>query len=296
MVTAGVTIMEGCDEFCSYCIVPYTRGKEINRPVADIIQEVDQLLTQGVKEITLLGQNVNHYQGKAPDGSIVNLAFLIHTISQFPGIERIRFSTSHPEFFDQDLIDCYAEVDKLANHLHLPVQSGSNTILLAMKRLYKIETFIEKIQAIRAIREDITISSDFIVGFPNETDDEFNETLELVTKYNIDQSFSFIYSPRPGTPAATIQCNLSEQTKKDRLKILQNQLKNNTKSINETMIDKCFKILVTGESNYGNTLTGRTESNRIVHFQGHNSLIGNMANVKITEVLSNCLRGRITEY
>ena len=291
---AFVSIMEGCDKYCSYCVVPYTRGPEVNRSFEDVLAECALLAEQGVKEITLLGQNVNHYLGKMASGDIADLALLIHFIAEIDGIERIRFSTSHPVEFSQNLINTYAQVPKLANHLHLPVQHGSDRILSAMKRNHAILEFKQKIRKLRQARADITISSDFIVGFPGETEDDFEKLMDLVKEVNFDQSFSFIYSKRPGTPAANLHDDTPIEVKKQRLKRLQDQLNHNAMLISRQMVDSTQCILVEGVSKKDDqVLAGRTENNRIVNFSGDPSLIGQLINVKITEAYLHSLRGEL---
>jgi tRNA-2-methylthio-N6-dimethylallyladenosine synthase len=274
---ALISIMEGCSKYCSYCIVPYTRGEEVSRPFDDILVEADQLVNQGIKEVTLLGQNVNDYRGMTPEGFEADLALLIHYLAAFDGIERIRFTTSHPTAFSQSLIDCYAEEPKLAAHLHLPVQSGSNRILSLMKRDYTVELFKEKIDAVRNKRPDISISSDFIVGFPGETESDFLETLTLIKTINFDRSFSFIYSPRPGTPAAELQDQVTLTEKKLRLNRLQQLLSDQSHKIARKMVGTKQPVLITNvRKNRPNELTGKTENNRIVHAFGHQRHIGHM--------------------
>lgn len=293
-VKAFVSIMEGCDKYCSYCVVPYTRGPEVNRPFEDVLAECATLAEQGVREITLLGQNVNHYLGKMANGDTADLALLIHFIAEIEGIERIRFTTSHPVEFSQTLIDAYATVPKLANQLHLPVQHGSDRILAAMKRNHTILEFKQKIKKLRAIRPDITISSDFIVGFPGETEEDFEKLMKLVKDVHFDQSYSFIYSKRPGTPAADLPDDTPEEVKKDRLKRLQDQLNHNAQIISRQMVGTVQRILVDGTSKKDDTvLAGRTENNRIVNFKGDLSLIGQLVDIKITEALANSLRGEL---
>ena len=295
--SASVTIMEGCSKYCTYCIVPYTRGEEINRPFDDIIAECYELAKQNVKEITLLGQNVNDYRGKTHDDKIADLASLIEHVAEIDGIELIRFSTSHPLAFSTRLIQAYATTPKLANHLHLPVQSGSDKILNRMKRGHTALEFKAKIKKLREARPNIQISSDFIVGFPGETEEDFQATLKLVKDMNIDQSFSFIYSKRPGTPAANYEDDVSLETKKQRLNILQDQLKQQALEISKKMQDTIQKVLVTGSSKKdASTIAGRTENNRIVDITSSQpidfkSLIGKTVPVKITEVLTNRLNG-----
>lgn len=291
---AYVSIMEGCDKYCSYCVVPYTRGPEVNRPFEDVLGECAALAEQGVKEITLLGQNVNHYLGPMENGETADLALLIHFIAEIDGIERIRFTTSHPVEFSQNLIDAYGSVPELANHLHLPVQHGSDRVLINMKRNHTILEFKQKIRKLRAIRPDITISSDFIVGFPGETEEDFQKLMDLVKDVNFDQSFSFIYSKRPGTPAADLPDDTPMEVKKDRLKRLQDLLNSNAQIISRQMVGTEQRILVEGTSKKDdNVLAGRTENNRIVNFIGDKSLIGQFAMVKITESLPNSLRGEL---
>lgn len=293
-VSAYVSIMEGCSKYCSYCIVPYTRGEEINRPFDDVLHEVSHLASQGVKEVTLLGQNVNAYRGAMHNGEIADLALLINYIAEIDGIQRIRFTTSHPMEFSDALIQAFADVPKLANHLHLPVQSGSDQVLNRMKRGYTALEFKSKIRRLRAVRPDITISSDFIVGFPGETDEEFAATMSLVESVGFDQSFSFIYSQRPGTPAAAITDDVSIETKKQRLQILQTRLTAQATNISQSMLNTKQKILVSGVSvRDPNMLTGRTDNNRVVNFYGPSMLIGQMHDVIITEVKANTLVGEL---
>ncbi|MEC8063495.1 MAG: tRNA (N6-isopentenyl adenosine(37)-C2)-methylthiotransferase MiaB [Pseudomonadota bacterium] len=293
-VSSFISIMEGCDKFCSYCIVPYTRGEEISRPYADVIEEAQKLIDIGVKEITLLGQNVNDYYGRMHSGDTANLALLVYGLSQLKGLERLRFTTSHPAAFDETLIDAFAGETKLCNHLHLPVQSGSNSVLQKMKRDYTSQQYIEIIEKLRAYRPDLPVSTDIIVGFPGETDQDFQDTLDLVDTIGFDQSFSFIYSPRPGTPAADIPCNLTLTEKKSRLQILQNKLQHSAKSISQNMVQKTFSVLVEGPSKKSpKELMGRTENNRIVNFLAPERLIGQVVGVTITDVMHNCLRGRV---
>lgn len=293
-VSAYVTIMEGCSKYCSFCVVPYTRGEEISRPLDDVLVEVAQLVDQGVKEIILLGQNVNDYRGPTYDGAIADLAMLIDYIAALDKLLRIRFMTSHPLAFSQRLINAYADNEKLANHLHLPVQSGSDRILAAMKRGYTALEFKAKIRKLRKVRPDISISSDFIIGFPGETAADFAATLDLVNEIGFDQSFSFIYSPRPGTPAANLADDVAMEEKKERLKILQEHINVHAQAISKNMVGKIESVLVTrpGEKNK-NQLSGRTENNRIVHFSGDDALLGQMVNLRITEALRNSLRAEI---
>jgi len=293
-VKAFVSIMEGCSKFCSYCIVPFTRGAEISRPFEDVIREVYALSEQGVKEVTLLGQNVNDYRGKMDNGEIADLALLIHTIAAIDKIVRIRFTTSHPLAFSDRLIEAYKTESKLANQLHLPVQSGSDKILAAMKRGYTANDFRKKIQKLREVRPDISITSDFIVGFPNETDEDFEATMKLIEDIHFDNSYSFIYSKRPGTPAAVLADNVSPETKKKRLHILQARLIQQMNEISTKMLNTSQQILVEGISRKNpDELTGRTEGNRIVNFKGSKDLISHIVPVKITEIKTNSLRGEL---
>lgn len=290
--TAYVSIMEGCGKYCSFCIVPYTRGEEISRPFDDVIIEIVQLADQGVKEIILLGQNVNDYRGVMHTGEIADLALLIHHVAAIDTIERIRFTTSHPNAFSDNLIAAYAEVPKLANHLHLPVQSGSDKILTAMKRNYTVLEYKSKIKRLRQVRPDICISSDFIVGFPGETDEDFMATMNLIAEIGFDHSFSFIYSKRPGTPAANLPDDVSEEVKKQRLAILQQRNNLHATHISQQMVGTLQTILVTGPSKKNaSLLSGRTENNRVVNFVGDDSLIGQLIKVKISQAMPYSLKG-----
>lgn len=292
--TAYVSIQEGCSKYCSYCVVPLTRGEEIDRPFDDVIYEVKQLAEQGVVEVTLLGQNVNAYKGLMHDGTTSDLALLIRHIAQIEEIQRIRFTTSHPLEFSDRLIEAYRDIPKLTNHLHLPVQSGSDKILNLMKRGYSALEFKSKIRKLRAVRPGISISSDFIVGFPGETDEDFQETMDLVRDMGIDQSFSFIFSPRPGTPAAGYRDDLDAQTKKQRLDQLQDLLSAQASAISQQMLGKIEKILVTGLSKKdASKYTGRTENNRIVNFEAGRDLVGKIVDIKITEIKANSLVGEL---
>jgi tRNA-2-methylthio-N6-dimethylallyladenosine synthase len=292
--SAYVSIMEGCSKYCSYCIVPYTRGEEISRPFDDVLAEIVELTEQGVREIHLLGQNVNDYRGMMHTGEIADLAFLIHHIAAIDSLARIRFTTSHPTAFSDNLIAAYAEVPKLANHLHLPIQSGSDKILTAMKRNYTVLEYKSKIRKLRQVRPDISISSDFIVGFPGETDQDFEETMNLIHEIGFDHSYSFIYSKRPGTPAALLPDNVSAQVKKERLALLQNRINLNAANISQQMVNTLQTVLVTGSSKKSDHyLSGRTENNRVVNFSGNKRLIGTLIDIKITEALPNSLRGEI---
>lgn len=295
-VLAGVTIMEGCSKYCSFCVVPYTRGEEISRPLDDVLAEVASLVEQGVKEVTLLGQNVNDYRGPTHEGGTADLADLMGYISTLEGIERIRFTTSHPLAFSQRLIQAYAEIPQLVNHLHLPVQSGSDRILAAMKRGYTTLEFKAKIRRLRKIRPDICISSDFIIGFPGETEADFEDTMNLIHDVGFDNSFSFIYSPRPGTPAASLPDDVSMEVKKQRLNVLQERILVNARRISETMIGTTQKVLVTGKAaKFPGQVCGRSENNRIVSFIGSDDLIGHMATVTITAGSASSLRAKLVE-
>ena len=289
-----VSIMEGCSKYCSFCVVPYTRGEEISRPFDDVLAETAVLAQKGVKEMTYLGQNVNDYRGVMHNGDEADLALLIHYAAAIDGIERIRFTTSHPNAFSDNLIEAYAEVPQLANQLHLPVQSGSDRVLAAMKRNYTILEYKAKIRKLRKVRPDISISSDFIVGFPGETEEDFQRTLNLVDEIGFDISYSFVYSRRPGTPAASITDTTPLEVKKERLARLQALLNIKAAMIGERMVGTAQRILVTGRSlKSPDELTGRTESNRIVNFKGQSRLIGEFVDVTITKVLTNSLRGEI---
>ncbi|OGT44645.1 MAG: tRNA (N6-isopentenyl adenosine(37)-C2)-methylthiotransferase MiaB [Gammaproteobacteria bacterium RIFCSPHIGHO2_12_FULL_37_34] len=292
--TAFVTIMEGCSKYCSFCVVPYTRGEEISRPFDDVLAEIVQLSEQGVKEITLLGQNVNDYRGTQFEGGFADLATLVNYVAAIDHIERIRFTTSHPVAFSNHLIYAYATIPKLANHLHLPVQSGSDRILAAMKRGYTILEYKAKMRRLRKARPDISITSDFIIGFPGETEADFEDTINLIHDIGFDQSFSFIYSPRPGTPAAKLPDHLSIEIKKRRLAILQEHITLNARKISESMIGTIQKIIILGEAvKHPEQVSGRTENNRVVNVKGDRALIGQLVSVKITEAQPNSLRGEL---
>ena len=294
-VSSLLTIMEGCNKFCSYCIVPYTRGEEISRDFKNVVEEAKHLARTGAKEIVLLGQNVNDYYGKIDETMDGNLALLIQTISQIPGIERIRFTTSHPQAFDETLIDAYdARNSKLCNHLHLPVQSGSNRILKNMKRDYTVEKYVEIIDQLRHKRPNLPVSTDIIVGFPGETEDDFLQTMALVDRVKFDSSFSFIYSPRPGTPASELIDEVPLKEKKSRLARLQARLKYHADQIALSMVGQTVTVLVEGMSKKSNRqLSGRTENNRIVNFPGDAHFLGQIVHVTITEKCQNSLRGRL---
>ena len=291
--SAFVTIIEGCSKFCSFCVVPYTRGLEVSRPPEQILDEINHLVSKGVREVTLLGQNVNAYRAKNSQGKRVQLSQLIDQVTTIENIDRIRFTTSHPLQFSQDLIESYSN-PKLANFLHLPVQSGSNRILKLMKRKHTVETYIGKIKKLKKVRPNISISSDFIVGFPGETEDDFKQTLSLIETIGFDQSFSFIFSPRPQTPAASIQDTTSYDEKLDRLKRLQAKISFNAMNISKNMVGTSQKVLVEKKSKKVKTqLAGRTENNRWVNFDGPENLIGQFIDLTITEALPNSLRGRL---
>jgi len=292
--SAFVSIMEGCSKYCSFCVVPYTRGEEISRPFDDVVAEIATLAEQGVREVNLLGQNVNAYRGPMHDGGMADLGLLIHAIAEIDGIGRIRFTTSHPLEFSDSLVDAYANVPQLANFLHLPVQSGSDRILAAMKRGYTALEFKQKIRKLRAVRPDICISSDFIVGFPGETDADFDKTMKLIDDVGFDQSFSFIYSKRPGTPAANLEDDTPDSVKHQRLERLQAALNANAKAISEAMVGSVQRVLVEGPSRKNpNELTGKTENMRSVNFPGNARLVGQFVDVVITEALANSLRARV---
>jgi len=283
-VSAYVSIMEGCSKYCSFCVVPYTRGEEISRPFDDVLTEISALSEQQVKEIHLLGQNVNDYRGMMHNGEMADLALLIHYTAAIEGVERIRFTTSHPSAFSDGLIQAYANEKKLANFLHLPVQSGSDRILAAMKRNYTVLEYKSKIRKLRQVRPGICVSSDFIVGFPGETEADFEATMNLIHEIGFDNSYSFIYSKRPGTPAASLPDDVSMETKKKRLDILQARINQNVWAISESMVGSVETILVTGPSKRNpDRLSGRTENNRVVHFSGPHSMIGQMLPVRILE-------------
>ncbi|MBR7778596.1 tRNA (N6-isopentenyl adenosine(37)-C2)-methylthiotransferase MiaB [Undibacterium rugosum] len=294
--TAYVSIMEGCSKYCSYCVVPYTRGEEVSRRFEDVLAEVAGLAAQGVKEISLLGQNVNAYRGVMEDGEIADFALLIEYIAEFPEIERIRFVTSHPKEFTQRLIDCYAKVPKLVNHLYLPAQHGSDRILSAMKRGYTALEYKSVLRRLKQVRPDIAVSSDFIVGFPGETDEDFNALMKLIEDVGFDNSFSFIFSPRPGTPAANLADDTPQELKLRRLQHLQAVIDANTKKYSNAMIGTVQRILVDGRSVKNPAeLQGRTENNRVVNFAGSASLIGTLVDTRITESYNYSLRGELID-
>jgi tRNA-2-methylthio-N6-dimethylallyladenosine synthase len=289
---AYVSVMEGCSKYCTFCVVPYTRGEEISRPVADVIREIETLAAQGVREVNLLGQNVNAYRGLMDDGDEADFAMLLHYVSAIKGIGRIRYTTSHPVEFDDALIEAYAELPKLVSHLHLPVQSGSDRILGLMKRGHTRNEYIAKIECLRAIRPDLSLSSDFIVGFPDETDEDFEQTMKLIEQLRFDYSFSFLYSARPGTPAAEMADTVGIDVKRARLARLQSRIGAFAAGISAAMIGSVQTILVEGVSRKdARQLSGRTENNRVVNFTAPAHLVGQFVEVLITEALPNSLRG-----
>ena len=291
--SAFVSVMEGCSKYCTFCVVPYTRGEEVSRPLDDVIAEIAHLAAGGVREVNLLGQNVNAYRGDNHLGETVDFAELLHVVARIPGIERIRYTTSHPVEFSDALIAAYADIPQLVDHLHLPVQSGSDRILMAMKRGHTVLEYKSKIRRLRKLRPDISISSDFIIGFPGETEADFAATMKLVEEIGFDSSFSFVYSARPGTPAAELPDATDEQTKKQRLQILQNRLIQQAQLISRRMVGKRERILVTGVSKKDpGQLQGRTENNRVVNFSTPDAaLVGQFVLVDILEALPNSLRG-----
>ncbi|HPE59829.1 MAG: tRNA (N6-isopentenyl adenosine(37)-C2)-methylthiotransferase MiaB [Thiothrix sp.] len=292
--TAFVSIMEGCSKYCTFCVVPYTRGEEISRPFDDVIAEVVQLAAQGVREINLLGQNVNAYRGPMHDGTLADLALLIQYVAAVEGIDRIRYTTSHPNEFSNSLIDVYASVPALVNHLHLPVQSGSDRILAAMKRNHMALEYKSKIRRLRKIRPDISLSSDFIVGFPGETDADFEDTMKLIEAVGFDHSFSFIYSARPGTPAANLADDTPMALKKARLQRLQTRIQAMAAAISTRMVGTTQRVLVEKPSKKDpKQMAGRTENNRVVNFDGHVRLIGHFVDLEITRAYPNSLQGRV---
>ncbi|PAV26207.1 tRNA-i(6)A37 thiotransferase enzyme MiaB [Tamilnaduibacter salinus] len=291
--TAFVSIMEGCSKYCTFCVVPYTRGEEVSRPVADVMAEVGHLADQGVREINLLGQNVNAYDGETEDGDTIDLAELIHMVAAVDGIDRIRFTTSHPVEFSDSLIEAFGEVPELVSHLHLPVQAGSDRILALMKRGHTALEYKSKLRRLRQVRPDISFSSDFIVGFPGETEKDFEKTMNLINDIGFDVSFSFVYSPRPGTPASDLPDDTPEAVKKERLKILQDRINQQAMDISRKMVGNIERILVTGLSKKDpGEYAGRTENNRIVNFRHDDpEVVGHFIDVEIVEALPNSLRG-----
>ncbi len=292
--TAFVSIMEGCNNFCTYCVVPYTRGREWSRPQQDIITEITLLTKQGVKEVNLLGQNVNAYQGVDGEGEKTTLSQLIKEVAKIDAIKRIRFTTSHPKWFDDEMIQLFIDEPKLVNHLHLPIQSGSDNVLKMMKRKYTAQEYKDKVDKLKKVRPGICISSDFIVGFPGETDENFNETIELIKEIGFDQSYSFVYSPRPGTEAAKMEDATELEVKKQRLSILQKQIARQSGRISASMVGTEQEVIVYQESKQKNgQISGRTENNRVVNFDGPVELIGELVKVRITEALPNSLRAEM---
>ena len=293
---AFVSVMEGCSKYCTFCVVPYTRGEEISRPLDDVIAEISTLASQGVREINLLGQNVNAYRGDMADGDQADFALLLNYVAAIDGIDRIRYTTSHPREFSDALIQAYGDIPELVDHLHLPVQSGSNSVLARMKRGHQIDEYIEKIEKLRVIRPNISLSSDFIVGFPGETEAEFEQTMQLIETIGFDLSFSFIYSARPGTPAAELPDEVPMVVKKARLQRLQDRINEQAAVISRAMIGTTQRILVEGASRKNALqMSGRTENNRVVNFIGHPRLAGQFVDVLITEALPNSLRGRMVD-
>jgi tRNA-2-methylthio-N6-dimethylallyladenosine synthase len=293
--TAFVSVMEGCSKYCSFCVVPYTRGEEVSRPLEDVLTEIAGLAEDGVKEVTLLGQNVNAYRGAAAeDGGVADFALLLEYVAEIPGIERIRYTTSHPKEFTQRLIDAHAAIDKLVPHVHLPVQSGSDRVLAAMKRGYTVLEYKSIVRRLRAARHEISVSSDFIVGFPGETQRDFEATLALIDELRFDNSFSFVYSPRPGTRAADLPDDTGAEAKLERLRLLQARLEAHARPISEAMLGTRQRVLVEGPSrNDPSELAGRTGNNRVVNMPGDTRLVGRFVEAKITEVRSHSLRGEI---
>ena len=291
--SAFVSIMEGCSKYCTFCVVPYTRGEEVSRPVDDVIAEIAGLAERGVREVNLLGQNVNAYRGSDHNGAVVDFADLLHLVNLVPDIERIRYTTSHPVEFSDALIQCYADIPALVDHLHLPVQSGSDRVLMAMKRGHTALEYKAKVRALRRIRPHISLSSDFIIGFPGETEQDFRDTMKLIDDIGFDSSFSFIYSARPGTPAAELEDDTEMAVKKQRLQILQGRIAQQASAIAAGMVGSEQRILVTGVSKKDpGQLSGRTENNRVVNFSSSDrGLIGDFATVAIVEALPNSLRG-----
>lgn len=292
--TAYVSIMEGCSKYCSFCVVPYTRGEEVSRPFDDVIAEVAGLARQGVREVTLLGQNVNAYQGETPDGDVADLALLIHYVAAIEGIDRIRFTTSHPLEMTDGLIEAFAEVPELTGFLHLPVQSGSDRILRLMKRGHTAAEYVEIVRRLRRARPDLALSTDFIVGFPGETEADFQATMDLIAEVGFDHAFSFVFSPRPGTPAAELPDDVPLEEKKRRLRILQARIQANQDAAARAMVGTVQRVLVEGPSRRNpRELCGRTDNNRVVNFPGPADCVGRFAEIEITAALSNSLRGII---
>ncbi|MEO1943039.1 MAG: tRNA (N6-isopentenyl adenosine(37)-C2)-methylthiotransferase MiaB [Candidatus Thioglobus sp.] len=294
-VSAYVSIMEGCSKYCTFCVVPYTRGEEVSRPLDDVVNEIQILAKQGVREVNLLGQNVNSYQGVTDDGETTDLAFLINIVAEIDGIDRVRYTTSHPVEFSDSLINAYAEVPELVSHLHLPIQSGSDRILSLMKRGHTTLEYKSKIRRLREIRPDISISSDFIIGFPGENDEDFKNTMNLISEIKFDKSFSFIYSSRPGTPASSFPDDVEMGIKKKRLALVQKAIDESTESISKSMIGNIQRVLVENKSRKDDKLYGRTENMRNTHFYGDESLIGKIVDIKIIDARGNSLIGELVD-
>ncbi len=293
---AFVSIMEGCSKYCSFCVVPYTRGEEVSRPLDDVLTEIADLAENGVKEVTLLGQNVNAWRGAESDGKPADLALLLEYVAEMPGIERIRYTTSHPRDFTQRLIDAYAHIGKLVSHVHLPVQSGSDRVLAAMKRGYTVLEYKSIVRRLRSVRPDLCITSDFIVGFPGETEQDFEATERLFEEVGFDASFSFLYSPRPGTPAAELRDDTPEQTKVARLLRLQERIESAARAVSERMVGTRQRVLVEGRARKDpRELCGRTDNNRVVNFAGDPRAIGRFVDLRITAALSHTLRGALSD-
>ncbi len=295
--TAFVSIMEGCSKYCTFCVVPYTRGEEVSRPLDDVLTEVAQLAAQGVREITLLGQNVNAYRGRMGDtAERCDLALLITYLARIPGVDRIRYTTSHPAEFSDALIDAFADEPKLASYLHLPVQAGSDRILGMMKRGYTRAQYLDKIRRIRAARPDLSLSTDFIIGFPTETENDFVQTMDLIAEAGIDGAYSFVYSPRPGTPASNLRDGVPLEEKQRRLGILQDRIRTQDDTFKRGLIGTCQRVLVERAARKGEGfIAGRTSTNRMVNFEGPQSLIGHFVDVTVTEATPNALRGRLID-
>ena len=292
--SAFVSIMEGCSKYCSFCVVPYTRGEEVSRPFEDVLTEVAGLVDQGVREITLLGQNVNAYRGRMSEPQTADFALLLEYLAEMPGLERIRYTTSHPKEFTQRLIDAYAAVPQLVSHVHLPVQSGSDRVLAAMKRGYTVLEYKSIVRRLRAVRPDLCLASDFIVGFPGETESDFEATMRLAQEVNFDASFSFVYSRRPGTPTASLDDDTPQEVKLERLQRLQRQLDGQAQAISQAMVGSTQRVLVEGRAKKdANEVSGRTPNNRVVNFPGPARLIGHLVDVRITAALPHSLRGEV---
>jgi tRNA-2-methylthio-N6-dimethylallyladenosine synthase len=294
--SAFVAIMEGCSKYCTFCVVPYTRGEEVSRPLKDVMHDVEELVAQGVAEVTLIGQNVNAYAGATEDDDTVDFAYLLQAIAALPGIARIRYTTSHPKDMSQRLIDVYANTPKLVSHLHLPVQSGSDRVLAAMKRGHTVLEYKSIIRRVRALRPEICITSDFIVGFPGETEQDFEATLKLIDEIGFDNSFSYLYSPRPGTPAAEMHDDTTHEVKAARLKRLQDRLSSQEDAVGQSMLGSVQRVLVEGVSKKDVLeLAGRTDNNRVINFSGSLGMIGRFVDVKVTQVVRHTLRGELAE-